>query len=135
MIFCNLIPQERSRPCSRCSQCSSTVSNSPKMEGSSYALNQYRDGSHAGCQYSPQFQSSHTHSQSQYNLKTFLSSPTVSRDGLRRTSPRLSRQVTHWILTVKFICKAYFTLKLHITLAHIIRRCVSNDLCLTIEDL
>ncbi|XP_005097528.2 uncharacterized protein LOC101853550 [Aplysia californica] len=53
--------QERSRPCSRCSQCSSTVSNSPKLD-------------------------------SQYNLKSFLPSPAVSRDALRRTSPRLSRQ-------------------------------------------
>ncbi|BFZ21979.1 hypothetical protein BsWGS_25018 [Bradybaena similaris] len=54
--------QERSRPCSRCSQCSSTVSNSPKLE-------------------------------STYSFKSYLSSPSVTRDALRRTSPRLARQI------------------------------------------
>ncbi|CAG5130107.1 unnamed protein product [Candidula unifasciata] len=54
--------QERSRPCSRCSQCSSTVSNSPKLE-------------------------------STYSFKSYLPSPSVSRDALRRTSPRLARQI------------------------------------------
>ncbi|GFO32443.1 hypothetical protein PoB_005894800 [Plakobranchus ocellatus] len=50
-----------SRPCSRSSQCSSTMSNSPRLE-------------------------------STHNFKSYLSSPSVSGDGLRRTSPRLPRQ-------------------------------------------
>ncbi|CAL1526600.1 unnamed protein product, partial [Lymnaea stagnalis] len=53
--------QERSRPCSRCSQCSSNVSNSPKLE-------------------------------STYSFKSYLPSPSLSREALRRTSPRLARQ-------------------------------------------
>ncbi|KAH9489595.1 hypothetical protein Btru_036453 [Bulinus truncatus] len=53
--------QERSRPCSRCSQCSSNVSNSPKLE-------------------------------STYSFKNYLPSPALSREALRRTSPRLARQ-------------------------------------------
>ncbi|KAK0041870.1 bromodomain-containing protein [Biomphalaria pfeifferi] len=53
--------QERSRPCSRCSQCSSNVSNSPKLE----------------CTYS---------------FKNYLPSPALSREALRRASPRLPRQ-------------------------------------------